>query len=196
MKATTNNYQKHCFTKSLWMFVVLCSTLLGSTTYGQAKTNPQEGIEFKEVIERYNNGIVKKGFFAKNTTITNHGIPYPFAAYKYIYFYESGKVKRGWLAKDTTVTIHDIPYTFAATLIDFYESGKVKEGELAKDTTITTHGIPYTFDGGWSIEFYESGKVEKRKISTGNNHHHPTASPIPLILLLASMRVARSNMYI
>ena len=71
MKTITNNYQKHCFTKSLWMFVVLC-TFLGSTTYGQAKTNPQEGIEFKEVLERYNNGMVK---FWNLITGNNHHHP-------------------------------------------------------------------------------------------------------------------------
>ena len=64
MKATTSNNQKHCFTKSLWMFVVLC-IVLGSTTYGQAKINPQEGIEFSKVERRYNNGMVKFGTLSK-----------------------------------------------------------------------------------------------------------------------------------
>ena len=86
MKATTSNNKKHSFTKSLWIFVVLC-TLLGTTAYGKTKDNPQEGIEFSHVISKYKNGMVASGVLAKETTITTHGISYTFTAGKWIEFY-------------------------------------------------------------------------------------------------------------
>ena len=166
MKATTSNNQKHCFTKSLWMFVVLC-TLLGSTTYGQAKTNPQEGIEFSKVLGKHYSGMVKYGILAKETTITNHGIPYTFAADKLIYFYESGKVKEGNLVHDKILTIEITPIPlllvvgWVLVMLLLSMSGKVKKGVLAQDTTVTISGKKYTFAADRYIDFYESGKVKK-----------------------------------
>ena len=149
------------------------------------KTNPQEGIEFKRVPARYNNGMVEYGFLAQDTTITTHGIPYTFAATKKIFFYESGKVEEGTLVKKVTITIHGIPYTFSSRRgIGFYESGKVKGGVFSKEqqpSPPTVSPIPLLlvqkrYEPSMRVARLNMDIYQRKQPSL------PTASPIPLLL--------------
>ena len=109
------------------MFVVLC-TLLGSTTYGQAKTNPQEGIEFSKVISRYDNGMVRHGNLAKNTTIMIDGNPYTLAADERLYFYESGKVMESGHLSTGHNRHHLVVSRIPSVTLPLLLSGKVEFG--------------------------------------------------------------------